>query len=224
MEVRASVARGKDRYALARERLAERLGRSGIRDTGVLRAIAEVMRHELVPEALRDQAYLDRSLFIGEGQTISAPGTVAAMTQALELEGHEHVLEVGTGSGYQAAILSRLAERVVSIERRPRLAAQARAGLERLGVNNVVVYLGDGTRGRPGLGPFDAIVLTAGGPFVPEPLLDQLAPGGRLVGPFGTRDEQHLVRVRRDGASGFCEEILGPCRFVDLVGQHGWAS
>ena len=94
---------------------------------------------------------------------------------------------------------------------------------ERLGVNNVVVYLGDGTRGRPGEGPFDAIVLTAGGPFVPEPLLDQLAPGGRLVGPFGARDEQQLVRVRRE-ASGFREEILGPCRFVDLVGQHGWAS
>ena len=102
MELGASVARGQDRYALARERLAERLRRSGIRDPGVLRAVAEVMRHELVPDALRDQAYLDRSLFIGEGQTISAPGTVAAMTQALELEGHEHVLEVGTGSGYQA--------------------------------------------------------------------------------------------------------------------------
>ena len=223
MDVRASFARGQDRYALARERLAERLAGSGISDPAVLRAVAEVLRHELVPAALQDQAYLDRSLFIGEGQTISAPGTVAAMTQALELRGDEQVLEVGTGSGYQAAILSRLAERVVSIERRPRLAAQARAGLERLGVNNVVVYLGDGTRGRPGLGPFDAIVVTAGGPFVPEPLLDQLAVGGRLVGPFGEREEQHLVRVRRE-PSGFREEILGPCRFVDLVGQHGWAS
>lgn len=215
--------RGQDRYALARERLVERLRRAGIRDPGVLRAFGAVMRHELVPSALQDQAYLDRSLFIGEGQTISAPGTVAIMTQALKLSGTEKVLEVGTGSGYQAAILSQLAESVISIERRPRLAADARSGLERLGVNNVVVYLGDGTRGRPSEGPYDAIVLTAGGPFVPEPLLDQLAPGGRLVGPFGDREEQQLVRVRRE-ADELHEEILGPCRFVDLVGQHGWAS
>lgn len=215
--------RGQDRYALARERLVERLRRSGVRDPALLRAFGEVVRHELVPDALQDQAYLDRSLLIGEGQTISAPGTVAVMTQALELKGSENVLEVGTGSGYQAAILARMAERVVSIERRPRLAAQARRGLERLGVNNVVVYLGDGTRGRPAEGPFDAIVVTAGGRFVPEPLLEQLAPGGRLVGPFGDREEQQLVRVRCE-EDGHREEILGPCRFVDLVGEHGWAS
>ena len=143
------------------------------------------------------------------------------MSEALELAGHESVLEVGTGSAYQAAILARLAARVVSIERVPRLAARARQTLDRLGIHNVVVYLGDGTRGRPSDGPYDAIVLTAGGPSIPEPLLRQLADGGRLVGPFGTRDEQRLVRVRRQG-DAFTQESLGRARFVDLIGAHGW--
>ena len=215
--------RGQDRYALARERLVARLEREGVRDRCVLRAVEGVARHELVPEGLRDQAYLDRSLFIGEGQTISAPGMVAIMTQSLGLRGGEKVLEVGTGSGYQAAILARIARRVVTVERNPRLAVSAKRALRRLGVDNVSVYMGDGTRGRPDQGPFDAIVVTAGGPYVPNPLLDQLAPTGRLVGPFGPRDAQQLVRVRHT-ARGFSEEILGPCRFVDLVGSHGWAA
>jgi protein-L-isoaspartate(D-aspartate) O-methyltransferase len=202
----------------------ERLAAAGIRDTRVLDAFGAVPRHALIPEALHAQAYQDCALPIGEGQTISAPGIVAAMSQALELTGTETVLEVGTGSGYQAAILSRLAARVVSIERVPRLAASARRTLDRLGVSNVVVYLGDGTRGRPGEAPFDAIVVTAGGPTVPDPLLDQLAIGGRLVGPFGDREEQRLLRVRRRAAGAFVEEVIGRCRFVDLIGAHGWAG
>jgi protein-L-isoaspartate(D-aspartate) O-methyltransferase len=215
---------GQEEYARPRRRMAERLARRGVKDRRVCEAFAAVPRHRLLPEALRGQAYLDRALPIGEGQTISAPSVVAVMTQALELEGHEYVLEVGTGSAYQAAILSRLAASVVSIERVPRLAAEARTALDRLGVSNVVVYLGDGSRGRPQDAPFDAIVVTAGGPEVPRPLLEQLAPGGRLVGPFGGRDEQELLRVCRTGRTSFKREVIGRCRFVDLVGAHGWAT
>ncbi len=203
--------------------MAERLARAGVRDRRVLEAFATIPRHRLVPEALHGNAYRDAALPIGAGQTISAPHVVAAMTEALGLTGRETVLEIGTGSGYQAAILSRLAARVVSIERVPRLAAQARTALDRLGVSNVVVYLGDGSTGRPSEAPFDAIVVTAGGPEVPAPLLDQLALGGALVGPFGRREEQQLVRVRRTRRNLFEREVLGRCRFVDLVGSHGWA-
>jgi protein-L-isoaspartate(D-aspartate) O-methyltransferase len=209
---------------MPRRRMVERLAKAGIRDARVLAAFAAVPRHLLVPEALQDQAYRDTALPIGDGQTISAPNVVAAMSEALELRGGESVLEIGTGSGYQAAILSQLAARVVSVERVQRLAASARRTLDRLGIANVVVYWGDGTRGRPSDAPFDAIVVTAGGPNVPEPLLAQLAPGGRLVGPFGGRDEQRLLRVRRTGAHAYQEELLGRCRFVDLVGDHGWSG
>jgi protein-L-isoaspartate(D-aspartate) O-methyltransferase len=200
------------------------LARAGVRDARVLAAFEAVPRHRLVPEALRGQAYRDAALPIGAGQTISAPSTVAAMTESLELSGCETVLEIGTGSGYQAAVLARLAERVVSIERIPRLAADARRALDRLHVTNVVVHLGDGSLGRPADAPYDAIVVTAGAPELPRPLLDQLAPGGRLVAPVGAREAQHLVRIRRRADGGFEREVLGPCRFVDLVGQHGWAA
>jgi protein-L-isoaspartate(D-aspartate) O-methyltransferase len=211
-------------WTLARRRMLERLVADGIDDARVLAAFEAVPRERLVPEALRPQAYRDTALPIGEGQTISAPGIVAAMTSALALEGNETVLEVGTGSGYQAAILSHLAARVISVERVPRLAARARRVLDDLGIVNVLVYLGDGTRGRRADAPFDAIVVTAGGPTIPEPLLEQLAPGGRLVGPFGEREEQRLVRVRREGDGGFREEVIGRCRFVDLIGAHGWVG
>ncbi|HXV35559.1 MAG TPA: protein-L-isoaspartate(D-aspartate) O-methyltransferase [Myxococcota bacterium] len=209
---------------LPRRRLCARLRARGIRDERVLEAIGLVPRHRLIPEPLQGQAYRDVALPIGAGQTISAPSTVAAMTQALELAGSEHVLEVGTGSGYQAAILSRLAARVVSIERIPSLAARARTSLDELRVSNVVIHLGDGSAGRPADAPFDAILVTAGGPEVPEPLLAQLAPGGRLVGPFGARDAQRLLRVRRDARGRFSREDLGRCRFVELLGTHGWAA
>jgi protein-L-isoaspartate(D-aspartate) O-methyltransferase len=205
--------------------MVERLAAAGVEDRRVLDALEAVPRHRLVPSALADRAYAEnRSLPIGEGQTISAPAIVAAMTAALELTGREKVLEIGTGSGYQAAVLSRLADRVISIERLPRLAASARTSLDRLGVGNVLVYLGDGSSGRLAEAPFDAIIVTAGGPSVPPPLLAQLAPGGRLVGPFGNREEQRLIRVRRCEDGGLTREILGRCRFVDLVGTHGWAA
>jgi protein-L-isoaspartate(D-aspartate) O-methyltransferase len=204
--------------------MAQRLAQAGVRDARVLVAIEAVPRHWLVPEVLRAQAYKDAALPIGGGQTISAPSTVAAMSEALELTGGERVLEVGTGSGYQAAVLATLVERVISIERLPRLAASARRALDRLGVANVVVHLGDGSLGRPADAPYDAIVLTAGAPAVPAPLLDQLAPGGRLVAPIGPREGQRLVRIRRGSDGRFAREVLGPCRFVDLVGRHGWAA
>jgi len=209
--------------------MAERLAGAGVRDRRVLAAMAAVPRHAFVPEALRGKAY-DPSvaLPIGEGQTISAPDVVAAMSEALELRGGESVLEIGTGSGYQTAVLSHLAARICSIERVPRLAARARTLLDELGVTNAVVHLGDGTSGRPGDAPFDAVLVTAGGPEVPPPLLAQLAVGGRLVGPFGSREEQQLVRVRRvaegAGEGATVREVLGRVRFVGLVGTHGWAA
>ncbi|HEY5658456.1 MAG TPA: protein-L-isoaspartate(D-aspartate) O-methyltransferase [Myxococcota bacterium] len=210
--------------AVPRRRMAERLACSGVRDPRVLEAFAAVPRHLLIPEGLWGQAYQETALPIGDGQTISAPAVVANMSQALELSGHETVLEIGTGSGYQAAILARLAARVVSIERVPRLAARARRTLDQLGVSNVIVYLGDGSLGRRADAPYDAIVVTAGAPRVPEPLLQQLALGGRLVGPFGSREEQRLLRVRRSTDTEYTEEVIGRCRFVDLIGANGWAG
>ena len=226
MGERAGAARGGDRDPTrgARRRLAERLREQGVRDPRVVEAIAQVARHALVDEALSHRAYEDVSLPIGDGQTISAPGIVALMSEALELGGEESVLEIGTGSGYQAAVLARLAASVISVERIPVLARRARMALDGLGVSNVLVHLGDGTRGWPPGAPFDAIVVTAGGPEVPAPLLEQLAPGGRLVGPFGPRDAQALVRVRRAVDGALATEQLGPCHFVDLLGDHGWAA
>lgn len=215
---------GLAQYVLPRKRMAERLVAEGPGRERLYDAFTRVPRHVLIPESLRGSAYREAALPIGDGQTISAPRVVAAMTAALELTGSETVLEVGTGSGYQAAILSHLAARVISIERVPRLAAQARRSLDRLGLCNVVVYLGDGSRGRPAQAPFDAIVVTAGGPEIPVPLLEQLAPGGRLVGPFGTRDEQRLLRVRRSRDGRLSREVIGRARFVDLVGTYGWPT
>jgi protein-L-isoaspartate(D-aspartate) O-methyltransferase len=204
--------------------MVERLARGGVRDARVLAALEAVPRHWLVPEPLHAQAYRDHALPIGDGQTISAPSTVAAMSEALALRGTETVLEIGTGSSYQAAVLGLLAERVVSIERLPRLAAAARRALDRLGIRNVVVHLGDGSVGRIADAPYDAIVVTAGAPDLPRPLLAQLAPGGRLVAPVGPRGAQRLMRVRCHAEGHFEAETLGPCRFVDLVGRHGWAA
>ncbi|MEN8181373.1 MAG: protein-L-isoaspartate(D-aspartate) O-methyltransferase [Myxococcota bacterium] len=212
------------RYRLPRRRLVERLQEQGVRDRRVLAAIGGVARHQLVPEAMWDQAYRDGPLPIGEGQTISAPGIVAAMSEALELAGAETVLEIGTGSGYQAAVLSQLAARVVSVERIPLLAARARSALDALGLTNVVVHLGDGSRGRPQEAPFEAVLVTAGAPEIPPPLIEQLAPGGRLVAPVGDRAGQELLRLRRLESGEILRESLGRCRFVDLVGEHGWAA
>jgi protein-L-isoaspartate(D-aspartate) O-methyltransferase len=204
--------------------MVERLRERGIKDPRVLAALRSVPRHRLIPEALQHQAYDESALPIGERQTISAPQVVAAMSEALALRGDETVLEIGTGSAYQAAILSRLAERVISVERIPGLASRARSALDACGITNVVVFLGDGSRGWPAEAPYDAIVVTAAAPTVPEPLLEQLAPGGRLVGPFGERDEQELLRITRRPDGEFAREKLGHCRFVDLLGEHGWAG
>lgn len=220
-----SRSAARSEQVIPRRRMVERLAAGGLSDPRVIAALEAVPRHRLIPDALSGKAYDENAaLPIGEGQTISAPAIVAAMSAALELRGDEEVLEIGTGSGYQAAVLSRLAARVVSVERVPRLAASARSALDRLGVSNVIVYLGDGTAGRPNDAPFDAIVVTAGGPEVPPPLLEQLAPGGRLVGPFGTREEQQLLRIRRAEDGALSQELLGRCRFVDLLGTHGWAA
>jgi len=193
----------------------------GVEDQLVLEAMRAVPRHLFVPEHMRASAYRDSPLPIGQGQTISQPYIVAYMTAALHLTGEEKVLEVGTGSGYQAAILAYIAKEVVSVERLPRLAEEARETLSELGYQNVRVAEGDGTQGWPEDAPYDAIIVTAASPDVPEPLRWQLVEGGRLVVPVGPRHTQQLVRVRREGNMFPREDLLGVA-FVPLIGQYGW--
>jgi protein-L-isoaspartate(D-aspartate) O-methyltransferase len=201
------------RANMVREQIAGR----GIRDPRVLAALARVPRHELVPEALREFAYADQPLPIGYEQTISQPFVVAYMTEQLQLRGDERVLEIGTGSGYQAAVLSLLAREVYSIEIVKELGERARADLARLGYANVHVRVGDGYRGWPEQAPFDAIIVTAAPGRVPQPLIDQLAVGGRLVLPVGGFDQQ-LLRIDRD-ATGLRREHLIGVRFVPMRGE-----
>ncbi len=198
------------------------LGRN-IHSESVLRAMKQVPRERFVPADKRHMAYLDIPLGIGQGQTISQPYIVALMTQALELEGQERVLEVGTGSGYQAAVLSLLVPRgeVISVERIPELADRARALLAELEYDNVVVELAQATLGAPHHAPFDAILVTAACPQIPEALVGQLAVRGRLVLPIGTRDSQELIQVRRT-EEGLSIRWLGPCRFVPLIGREAF--
>ena len=206
----------------ARERMLQnQLIRRGIRDPRVLAAMRKVPRHRFVEEALKDQAYGDYPLPIGEQQTISQPYIVASMTEALELKGPEKVLEIGTGSGYQSAILAELAEKVFSIERYPSLALRARRILEELRYFNVQIRVGDGTLGWPEEKPFDAIIVTAGAPSIPQPLINQLAEGGRLVIPVGDQFSQTLTRVIKT-PKGLKFDYYGGCRFVRLVGRFGW--
>ena len=199
----------------------EQIEARGVRDARVLQAMRDVPRHEFVPAAQRSGAYEDRPAPIGEGQTISQPYMVAVMTEALQTTPTDHVLEVGGGSGYQAAVLAQLVEMVVSIERLPALAASARAALWRAQVFNAVVLVGDGSAGVPVLQPYDGILVAAGAPSVPAPLLAQLADGGRLVAPIGSATRQELVVVRREGGR-FLEDTREGCVFVPLVGQYGW--
>jgi len=196
----------------------------GVRDERVLRAMEKIPRHLFVEEGLRDQAYSDHPLPIGERQTISQPYIVALMTEALSLEGTEKILEVGTGSGYQAAVLAELADRVFSIERIAKMADRARRILGALRYSNVLIKVGDGTYGWKDEAPFDGIIVTAGAPKVPETLVAQLAVGGRLVIPVGDRFTQTLFRVvrRSEEPGDVVKEDLGGCRFVDLIGDHGW--
>jgi protein-L-isoaspartate(D-aspartate) O-methyltransferase len=213
---------GEDEFAAQRvEMLEKQLRRRGVTDSGVLAAMASVRREEFVPEEFRPRAYEDAPLPIGEGQTISQPYIVAAMTASLHLTGSERVLEIGTGCGYQAAILSRLARIVFTIESRSELASAATARLERLGFKNVHVHCGDGTLGLPEFAPFDAILVAAAAPTVPEPLRSQLADRGRMILPVGDAENQELLLIERIGNS-FTTHTLEPCRFVPLVGFHGW--
>jgi protein-L-isoaspartate(D-aspartate) O-methyltransferase len=202
-------------------RLVETLREKGIRDLAVLRAVEMTPRHMFVPTGLRHRAYEDAALPIGNGQTISQPWLHARYLELLQLTGKERVLEVGTGSGYQTVLLSHLVAQVFSIERIPALLQQARDNIQRAGANNVSLLMGDGTIGWREYAPYDAILVSAGAPSIPQPLLDQLAEGGRLLIPIGDREEQKLVvAVRKNGRIEVHEEA--PVRFVPLVGHHGW--
>ena len=209
-------------YQRLREQMVEtQIALRGIADPRVLEVMRQVPRHRFVPKHLLSAAYADCALPIGEGQTISQPYIVALMTEALELKGHERVLEVGTGSGYQAAILSKLAQEVYTIERHAVLAERAEKLLRELGCHNVHVRVGDGTAGWPEHAPFEAIIVTAAAPEVPQPLLDQLADGGRLVAPVGPAGFQNLVCVRKKGKRTTTRHLV-PVAFVPLIGKYGW--
>lgn len=207
----------------ARRRLVEMLQQSGIRDLAVLRAFDLTPRHLFVPTGLRHRAYEDSALPIGNGQTISQPSTHARYLSLLGLRGHERVLEIGTGSGYQTVLLSHLAAQVFSIERIGALADRAREAIREAGARNVSLLAGDGTLGWRDYSPFDAILVTAGAPQVPAPLVEQLADGGRLLIPLGGRDEQTLTLITRHGTELERRDI-GPVRFVPLVGMYGWPA
>jgi protein-L-isoaspartate(D-aspartate) O-methyltransferase len=214
-----------DRYAKQRMKMVDSQIRSrGIRDERVLRAMEKIPRHLFIDEGLIDQAYNDNPLPIGEKQTISQPYIVALMTEALELKGREKVLELGTGSGYEAAILAELADRVFTIERIASLAQKARKLLESLNYYNVVIRVGDGTYGWREESPFDAIAVSAGSPSIPRMLVEQLAIGGRLVIPVGGRYSQSLIKLTRlsENPDDVKREDLGGCRFVNLIGEYGW--
>jgi len=210
--------------AVARKRMVAELVKRGITDQRVLGAMLDIPRHIFVEEAMEGQAYSDGSLPIGEKQTISQPYIVAKMTELLALSGREKVLELGTGSGYQAAVLATLADRVYTVERIRPLALKARKALDSLRLLNVNLRIGDGTEGWSEEAPFDAILVTAGAPYVPECLIEQLAPGGRLVIPVGDRVDQQLVLVTK-GADGQVErQDADGCRFVRLIGKNGWSE
>jgi len=211
-----------DEFEKARERMVDlQIVRRGIKDPRVIAAMKKVPRHLFVSESLRSQAYEDHPLLIEEKQTISQPYIVALMTESLRLTGHEEVLEIGTGSGYQTAILAELADKVFTIERIPLLAEKARKRLEELGYKNIVYRIGDGSLGWPEEAPFDGILVSAAAPSIPQPLIDQLAMGGRLIIPVGDRLSQELVLVERV-PEGIRKSFLGGVRFVDLIGKWGW--
>jgi protein-L-isoaspartate(D-aspartate) O-methyltransferase len=193
-----------------------------IADERVLEAMNRVPRHLFVPQAIQTQAYKDNALPIAGGQTISQPFIVARMSELLELKGRERVLEIGSGSGYQSAVLALIARKVFAVERLEALAAESKERLLRLGYRNISYKLADGTEGWQSYAPFDAILVAAGGPEIPEPLVEQLEVGGRMVIPVGEeKSKQMLVRVTRK-EKGYSTEDCGPCSFVPLIGQHGW--
>ena len=210
-----------DSYGGYRSQLVEVLQRKGVRDLAVLRAVRMVPRHLFVPESVRHRAYDDTALPIGSGQTISQPFVQARYLELIGLTGKEKVLEIGTGSGYQTALLALLASMVFSVERVPQLAQSARIALAAAGIRNVTVLVGDGTLGWRPFAPYDAILVSAASPHVPAPLVEQLAPGGRMVIPLGDRDAQVLTLVERtDG--GVRASTIGDVRFVPLLGEFGF--
>jgi protein-L-isoaspartate(D-aspartate) O-methyltransferase len=195
--------------------------RRGIKDERVLAAMKKVPRHLFIDKPMLHRAYDDSALPIGEGQTISQPYMVAAMTELLELQGTEKVLEIGTGSGYQAAVLAELAKEVYTVERIAVIAKRAEGRYRELGYANIHVKVADGTLGWPDASPFERIIITAGTPKVPEPLLQQLADQGMLIAPVGDRLSQRLIKVRKSGDK-VLEEYHTPCVFVPLIGEYGW--
>jgi protein-L-isoaspartate(D-aspartate) O-methyltransferase len=211
-----------DSYAGYRQKLVEIVRAKGVRDLAVLRAVGEVPRHRFVPPALLRQAYDDGALPIGMGQTISQPSLQALTIEKLALTGQEKVLEIGTGSGYQTALLSKCAAMVFSVERVASLAEQARKTLVEIGVMNVSILVGDGTLGWRAYAPYDAIVVAAASPIVPQPLLDQLVPGGRLLIPLGPRDAQVLTMVTVGADGAMTKTRVVDAIFVPLLGKHGF--
>jgi protein-L-isoaspartate(D-aspartate) O-methyltransferase len=211
-----------DNYREARHQMVEtQIRKRHVNDTRVLECLEQIPRHEFVPAEFRDRAYEDAPLPIGDGQTISQPYIVAAMTAALRLQGNERVLEIGTGFGYQAAVLSCLAREVFTVEFRPELATEATERLARLGITNVHVHCGDGTLGLREFAPYDAILVAAAAPSVPAPLLEQLADGGRMIVPVGGVENQELRLIERS-QDDLRTTNLEPCRFVPLLGAYGW--
>ena len=204
-----------------REMVEKQIASRGVTDPQVLDAMSKVQRHLFVSEALVDSAYGDFPLPIGEGQTISQPYIIAEMTQSLGLKGHERVLEIGTGSGYQAAVLSRIVYKVYTIERNNALFLQTRKLFDRLKYHNIVTRYSDGTQGWSEQAPFDAIIVTAGGQEIPLPLIQQLSTGGSLVMPVGGSNFQELLKLEKT-KDGIKTTNLGGCRFVKLIGQYGW--
>jgi protein-L-isoaspartate(D-aspartate) O-methyltransferase len=213
-----------DRQAWAREKMLEKQIVDRVKDERVLDVMRKVPRHLFIEGHQRLNAYNDTPLPIGEGQTISQPLMVAMMSEALQLSGTETVLEIGTGSGYQTAILAELVQRVYSMERIPSLTGKARKTLDSLGYNNVLIKLSDGTLGWNEYAPYDRILVTAGSPSIPVPLTEQLKPGGILVIPVGSNSVQELTRVTKGDDGTLKEERLGSCVFVKLVGKHGWEA
>jgi protein-L-isoaspartate(D-aspartate) O-methyltransferase len=211
-----------DTSAVARRAMIDaQIRKRGVTSPRVLEALVSVPRHEFVPERFRSEAYADKPLPIGEGQTISQPYMVAAMTEALELNGSERVLEIGTGSGYQAAVLSLLAREVISVESRTSLALAAQERLTNLGYTNVHVHNGDGSAGLPDAAPYDAILVTAGAPEIPPFLASQLRESGRFVIPVGDQENQNLLLAKLE-AGELRVRPLFSCRFVPLFGRYGW--
>lgn len=211
-----------DPYARKRRRLVDAVRARGVEDPDVLKAVGTVPRHRFVPDAVRRRSYEDTALPIGFSQTISQPSLQALYLEVLEIARGDRVLEIGTGSGYQTALLAELADNVYSVERVPELAVRSRQVLDELGYRNVALLTGDGTVGWSRYAPYDAILVAAAAPAVPDALVDQLSPSGRMLIPLGERNTQQLTLVKRTAEGGVDQEAVTGCVFVPLIGRFGW--